>query len=172
MQRQIGLSNEKLTEYMAYCVELAKQASLEVNPPIVGAVVISPDGKIIGKGYRNLLPHTKLTIHAERAAINNTTGETRGCTLVTTLEPCMVERKLRDRTKIFEPCSELIVKSGIVKVIYGIPDNSLSMGCLQGVNYLRTKGIEVVRYEDPRLNDVLQHLNSFGRPSKNSFVLC
>src|SRR5215813_2760203 len=59
----------------------------------VGAVVLAPDGAVIGSGYNQRVATADPTAHAEVVAIRQaaeTMGYWRldGCTLVVTLEPC------------------------------------------------------------------------------------
>jgi tRNA(adenine34) deaminase len=77
---------------MADALVLAEEAASEGDVP-VGAVVVDPDGQVIGTG-RNLreVEHDP-TAHAEVVALRAATqrlGTWRleGCTLVVTLEPC------------------------------------------------------------------------------------
>jgi tRNA(adenine34) deaminase len=73
---------------------LAVEASAEGDVP-VGAVVVAPDGRILGEG-RNLRERTgDPTAHAEIVALREAAAA-RGswhledCTLVVTLEPCLM----------------------------------------------------------------------------------
>lgn len=80
---------------MRRCIELAQRADGLVRRPCVGAVVLSKDGRVVGEGYKHLVEHTKLVMHAERAALNCADGSVRDGTLITTLEPC-VRKKYRN----------------------------------------------------------------------------
>jgi tRNA(adenine34) deaminase len=77
---------------MADALVLAEEAASEGDVP-VGAVVVDPDGQVIGTG-RNLreVEHDP-TAHAEVVALRAAaqrlgTWRLEGCTLVVTLEPC------------------------------------------------------------------------------------
>ena len=97
--------------------------------PIVGAVVVSPAGVIIGEGFHKSGPH------AEVVALEQAGQSAKGATLFVTLEPC----NHRGKTG---PCTEAIIKAGISKVAYAVRDpNSLASG---GARALETAGIEVV----------------------------
>ena len=99
--------------------------------PIVGAVVVSPDGIVVGQGA-----HMKAGgPHAEVVALDHAGDLARGATLYCTLEPC----SHRGRTG---PCVERIVAAGVRRVVAAITDaNPLVAG--QGLAYLEGHGIEV-----------------------------
>ena len=86
-----------MTQYdaaMGRALELALAAAQAGDVP-VGAVVLSPDGEIVGEGHnRRELAHDP-TAHAEVLALREAAtamGSWRldGCTLVVTLEPCLM----------------------------------------------------------------------------------
>ncbi len=98
--------------YMNIAIELAQLAASEGETP-VGAVVVSPDGKIIGQGY-NKTEHIDATCHAEIEAIRHASaaiGDWRleGCSLFVTMEPCPM-------------CAGAIMNSRISKLYYGVKD--------------------------------------------------
>ncbi|RLU80655.1 tRNA-specific adenosine deaminase [Streptomyces griseocarneus] len=80
----------------------------------VGAVVLAPDGSVIGRGRNEREATGDPTGHAEVLALRDaarTVGEWRlgGCTLVVTLEPCTM-------------CAGAIVLSRVDRVVYGAAD--------------------------------------------------
>ncbi|MEU1374722.1 tRNA adenosine(34) deaminase TadA [Streptomyces triculaminicus] len=80
----------------------------------VGAVVLAPDGSVIGRGRNEREATGDPTGHAEVLAIREAAravGEWRlsGCTLVVTLEPCTM-------------CAGAIVLSRVDRVVYGAVD--------------------------------------------------
>ena len=101
-------------EYMTKALELAEKAGAMGEIP-VGAIVVDPDGNIIGEGY-NLREHTNSpTAHAEILAIEQAAkhlGSWRltGCTLYVTLEPCPM-------------CAGAILNARIPRVVYGASDD-------------------------------------------------
>ena len=137
------------SDYMMLALELAERGRGRVHPnPMVGAVVVM-GGKIIGKGY-----HEKYgDFHGERNAILSCHKNPVGATLYVTLEPCCHHGKT-------PPCTDIIIESGIRRVVIGTPDpNPLVAG--KGINILKQHGIEVVsgvmEKECLRLNEVFFH---------------
>lgn len=134
---------EELRAYMARCIELAKeQRPGGIRKPYVGALVLSPDRKIIGEGAKNFVEGTSLTRHAERTALEEAGESARGSCLFTTLEPCL---KVSEH-QLFDSCANLIIKSGIEIVVVGLLDQSRNMKPGQGTDYLTGKGVTIRRY--------------------------
>ncbi|WUH75481.1 tRNA adenosine(34) deaminase TadA [Streptomyces sp. NBC_00435] len=80
----------------------------------VGAVVLGPDGEILATGYNEREATGDPTAHAEVLALRRAAaarGEWRlpGCTLVVTLEPCVM-------------CAGALVQSRVARVVYGASD--------------------------------------------------
>ncbi len=116
------------------CIELAALGAGNVSPnPMVGALVIYKD-EIIGEGYHKAygLPH------AEPNAINSVKDKAllKDSVLYVNLEPCSHWGKT-------PPCADLIVGSGIRKVVLSNtdPNPKVSGG---GIKILRDAGIEVI----------------------------
>ena len=142
-------------EHMLRCIDLALQAPPRIARPYVGAVVISPEGRVIGEGYKKFIDATFLTIHAERIAVDNAGYDSRGGALVTTLEPCVKKRRtLGRRSQIFSSCCDLIIENGIVRVVIGLMDKSDIVNSGKGFHRLDSNGIEVIRYTG--LNDLIR----------------
>lgn len=80
----------------------------------VGALVLGPDGTVLGRGHNEREAVGDPTAHAEVVAIREAAAEVgewrlSGCTLVVTLEPCTM-------------CAGAIVLSRIDRVVYGAYD--------------------------------------------------
>ncbi|MDF4251577.1 tRNA adenosine(34) deaminase TadA [Streptomyces sp. WMMB303] len=95
---------------------LAEAARAPGNGDVpVGAVVLGPDGTVLGRGHNAREADGDPTAHAEllalRAAARTRGGDWRltGCTLVVTLEPCTM-------------CAGAAVLSRVDRVVYGAPD--------------------------------------------------
>ncbi len=122
--------------YMARCIALARSAALHAAPnPMVGAVIVSRDGRIIGEGY-----HTRCGLpHAEVNAINSVSPADRALlswsTLYVSLEPCAHFGRT-------PPCARLIVKTGIPRVVIGCVDPFAKVSG-RGIAILREAGVDV-----------------------------
>jgi tRNA(adenine34) deaminase len=84
--------DEQYAAWMGLALDLAAEAKGDGDVP-VGAVVVAPDGAVIGRGRNLREAQADPTAHAEVVAIREAarhTGSWRleGCTLVVTLEPC------------------------------------------------------------------------------------
>ncbi len=118
--------------YMRIAIAEAGKGEGRTSPnPCVGAVIVK-DGQIISKGY-----HKKAGgPHAEVNAINKVGESLVDATMYVTLEPC-------NHTGKTPPCTELIVKNGISRVVVGTTDpNPLVDG--GGVAFLEKNGVEVI----------------------------
>lgn len=124
------------TKYMERALQLARLGEGLVSPnPMVGAVIVSADGRIIGEGYH----HRYGGPHAEVCAVNSVKESDRhllkDSTIYVTLEPCSHYGKT-------PPCAAMLVEKGVKRVVVGSPDpNPLVSG--RGVRMLREAGIEV-----------------------------
>jgi len=77
---------------MDEALALAREAVLDGDVP-VGAVVLGPDGSVVGRGRNRREADGDPTAHAEVLALREASGtlgtwRLKGCTLVVTLEPC------------------------------------------------------------------------------------
>jgi diaminohydroxyphosphoribosylaminopyrimidine deaminase/5-amino-6-(5-phosphoribosylamino)uracil reductase len=96
--------------------------------PIVGCIIVDSKGHVIAEEFHNG------GAHAESKAINSLSAIPSDATLFTTLEPCNHHGKT-------EPCSDLIIKSGIKNVVFSITDsNPIAQG---GSKKLRDAGVKV-----------------------------
>lgn len=120
-------------KYMSRCIQLAGNGTNQVSPnPKVGAVIVC-DGIIIGEGY-----HVRSGCgHAEVRAIGAVKDAAllRRSTLYVTLEPCSHYGKT-------PPCADLIVRSGIPRVVIGCQDPSDKVAG-KGIRKLRDAGVDV-----------------------------
>lgn len=138
--------NHDYTAPMKSALRLARAAQGMTSPnPMVGAVILDPRGRVIGKGYH----HRAGEPHAEVMAIRDAGAIPRGSTLVVTLEPC----NHFGRTP---PCTRAIRQAGIQRVVLASrdPNPGVAGG---GAAYLRAAGVTVVSgvctREAARLNE-------------------
>jgi tRNA(adenine34) deaminase len=95
---------------MGEALDEARAASATGDVPI-GAVVVDPDGRIIGRGRNRREADADPTAHAEVVALREAAavrGEWRlaGCTLVVTLEPCTM-------------CAGALVLARVDRLVFG-----------------------------------------------------
>lgn len=121
---------------MSRCIQLAKLGAGNVAPnPMVGAVLVY-ENKIIGEGY-----HQKFgEAHAEVNCVNSVGKENKSLieksTMYVSLEPCAHHGKT-------PPCSDLIIREKIKKVIIGCQDIYKEVAG-KGIEKLLNAGVEVV----------------------------
>lgn len=99
--------------FMREALALAREAAGCEEIP-VGAVVVDPDGVIVGRGYNQPISHRDPTAHAEivalrDAAIRMNNYRLPGCTLYVTLEPCLM-------------CAGAMLHARITRVVFGAAD--------------------------------------------------
>ena len=121
--------------FMHRCLDLAKLGQSYVAPnPMVGAVLVY-DGRIIGEGYHRQYGEA----HAEVNCLNAVKEVDRKfiskSTLYVSLEPCNFFGKT-------PPCTDLILKNKIPKVVIGCRDpNKVVNG--KGIENLKTAGVDI-----------------------------
>ena len=86
--------NEPYAAWLGQALEVASGAVASGDVP-VGALVLSPEGEILGVGHNLREADGDPTAHAEMVAIRAAASSRRGwrlegCTLVVTLEPCVM----------------------------------------------------------------------------------
>ena len=116
------------------CISLARKGALDVSPnPMVGCVIVN-DGEIIGEGYHKKYGKN----HAEVNAIHSVKdkSELKNSILYVNLEPCCHHGKT-------PPCTDLIVKYNIPKVVLGCID-TFSKVSGQGIKKLKDNSVEVI----------------------------
>ena len=119
-------------DYMARALFHAARGRGRTSPnPVVGAVVVSPEGVVVGQGY-----HEKAgEAHAEINALKMAGPFARGGTLFCTLEPCSHVGRTA-------PCVPRIAEAGIARVVAAVEDpNPLVKG--RGFAYLLSRGVKV-----------------------------
>lgn len=120
--------------FMSRCIELAMLGSGTTAPnPMVGCVIVR-NGKIIGEGYH--IEHGGP--HAEVNAINSVRDKEwlKESTLYVSLEPCAHYGKT-------PPCSDLIIRMGIPRVVIGTSDPFAEVSG-RGIEKLKKSGVDVL----------------------------
>ncbi|MFL6182852.1 MAG: bifunctional diaminohydroxyphosphoribosylaminopyrimidine deaminase/5-amino-6-(5-phosphoribosylamino)uracil reductase RibD, partial [Actinomycetes bacterium] len=138
------MANSNEVDAMRRALALAGSVNRRTSPnPRVGSVIIDANGGWVGEGVHLGAGHPHAEVEALRAA-----GEAaRGGTAVVTLEPC----QHIGRTG---PCTEALVRSGIVRVVFAQADpNPRAQG---GAQVLAAAGLSV---EGDLLGDQARQLN-------------
>jgi creatinine deaminase len=114
-------------------VDEARQGLAEGGIPI-GAVLLGPDGEVLGRGHNRRVQDDDPSMHAETAAFRaaGRRRHYRDTTMVTTLSPCWY-------------CSGLIRQFAIPRVIIG--ETTTFTG---GHDWLATHGVEITIVNDAR----------------------
>jgi diaminohydroxyphosphoribosylaminopyrimidine deaminase/5-amino-6-(5-phosphoribosylamino)uracil reductase len=143
--------------FMRIASALAARGLGRTSPnPVVGCVIVSPEGVIVGTGYHERAGGPHAEIRALRAAGSRSAGATLYCTL----EPCC-------HTGRTGPCVVPIVEAGIARVVAAVrdPNPRVAGG---GFGYLREHGVAVAEGvgAEPaaRLNAAFLTATTLGRP--------
>lgn len=100
-------------QFMSAALDEAREAMSHGEVP-VGAVIVSPSGRIIGRGHNLTETLTDVTAHAEMlsltAAADSLGGKyLKSCTIYVTVEPCIM-------------CAGALGWSQISRIVYGASD--------------------------------------------------
>ena len=124
--------------WMRLAVELAWLCPPSETAYSVGAVIVGADGTELSRGYSR--EGGDPLVHAEESALGKLpAGDPRlaGATIYSTLEPCS-QRKSRPCS-----CTQLIIASGIGRVVIAWREPSLFVADCQGVELLAQAGLGV-----------------------------
>lgn len=124
------------SKYMLQCLSLAEKGAGAVAPnPMVGAVLVY-NHEVIGAGYHEQFggPHAEVNCIRSVSAANQSLIPL--STLYVSLEPC-------NHTGKTPPCTDLILSSGIKKVVIACVDSSSKVNG-KGIAQLSEHGVEVI----------------------------
>ena len=139
-------------EWLSTAVDLAWRCPPAPRAFNVGALIIDADDRELARGWSR---DTDEHVHAEESALSRVApGHPRlpGATVYSSLEPCSV-RKSRPVS-----CTQLIIDSGIRRVVFAWREPSLLVQDCQGAELLRAAGIEVVEF--PEFAPMVQAANA------------
>lgn len=143
--------------YMTRALDLSLSGLGRTFPnPIVGAVLLSASGEIIGEGFHAGEEHAEVRALMDCSARHN---DPRGATMYVTLEPCNHFGKT-------PPCTQALKNAGISRVVFALKDpNPLAQG---GAMDLLEDGVEVssacMENEAKESNRSWLHKIETGRP--------
>jgi diaminohydroxyphosphoribosylaminopyrimidine deaminase/5-amino-6-(5-phosphoribosylamino)uracil reductase len=119
--------------HMRHALALAERAVGTTAPnPAVGCVIVSEDGRVVGRGWTQDGGRP----HAETVALAEAGDAARGAVAYVTLEPCAHHGQT-------PPCAEALVKAGVARVVAAVGDPDPRVAG-KGLAMLRAAGIEVV----------------------------
>ncbi len=123
-------------KYMRRCIQLAKNGRQNAKPnPMVGAVIVSADGRIIGEGYHVRCGEGHAEVNAFASVNQEDETLLKEATMYVSLEPCSHYGKT-------PPCADLIVRKGVRRVVVGCIDEFAEVQG-RGIKKLQNAGIEV-----------------------------
>ncbi|WP_433349516.1 bifunctional diaminohydroxyphosphoribosylaminopyrimidine deaminase/5-amino-6-(5-phosphoribosylamino)uracil reductase RibD [Micromonospora sp. CA-111912] len=125
------MDSGSVDEAMRRAIALAARGLGTASPnPVVGCVLLDPDGEVVGEGFHAYAGGP----HAEIVALAQAGRRARGGTAVVTLEPC-------DHTGRTGPCSRALIVAGVARVVVAVPDpDPVAAG---GAATLRAAGVRV-----------------------------
>ncbi|MDE6653816.1 MAG: bifunctional diaminohydroxyphosphoribosylaminopyrimidine deaminase/5-amino-6-(5-phosphoribosylamino)uracil reductase RibD, partial [Muribaculaceae bacterium] len=150
---------ENQEKYMRRALELAAKGFPWAFPnPMVGAVIVAPDGRIIGEGYHRKCGGPHAEVNAIASVRNKDMLEI--STIYVTLEPCA-------HTGRTGPCARLLIEKKIPDVVVGCRDPFEQVNG-RGIDMLLEAGVNVkvgvLEKECMNLNAVFFTAHTFKRP--------
>lgn len=141
---------DNIDEFMRLAIEEAKKGFEEGGIPI-GSVLVSKDGKVLGRGHNRRVQDNDPLAHAEIVAIKNAgrIKSFKDTILYSTLMPCFL-------------CAGAIVQFGIKKVIVG---ESKNYGGAK--KFLEEHGVEVI---DLDLDECKELMEKFINENKELWL--
>lgn len=151
--------SQKDIEWMSKALELASKGAGYVAPnPLVGCVIVSATGRLIGEGY-----HQKYgEAHAEINALNSVEdrSDLTDATVYVTLEPCIHKGKT-------QPCAKELAKWPLKRIAVAMEDPTEKVKG-KGIQHLRESGIQVdvglLEEEAREMNRFFTYFQALGRP--------
>jgi diaminohydroxyphosphoribosylaminopyrimidine deaminase / 5-amino-6-(5-phosphoribosylamino)uracil reductase len=145
--------------WMQRALNLARKGIGFVSPnPMVGCVIVSSEGNIVGEGFHERFGKA----HAEVNAVNSVKDPSslKDATVYLTLEPCSHHGKT-------PPCSVMLGELPLKRIVISMTDPNPEVNG-KGIEYLKNKGFQVesgLLEEQARvLNRFFIHHMEFGRP--------
>jgi len=151
----------ELEYYMRRCLQLARNGMLNAKPnPMVGAVIVSADDRIIGESYHVRCGEGHAEVNAFASVKPEDEHLLKESTIYVSLEPCSHYGKT-------PPCADLIISKGVKRCVCGCIDPFAKVQG-RGIRKLREAGIEVVvgvmEKECLELNRRFITFNTHSRP--------
>lgn len=153
--------NDSDRRYMRRALQLAASGRGHTSPnPMVGAVIVAPDGRIIGEGWHRRFGQAHAEVNAVRSVKDSDRALLPQSTIYVTLEPCSHYGKT-------PPCARLLTDIGIGRVVIAAGDPNPQVSG-RGVAMLRQAGIQVdeglLAAEAWELNRLFMTAHTLHRP--------
>ena len=150
-------SDAERSAMLRACALAARGLGRTSPNPVVGAVVLSPAGEMLGEGWHERAGGP----HAEVAALAAAGAAAAGSTVVVTLEPCRHEGRTG-------PCVEALQAAGVRRVVIGSPDPVPGHG--GGADVLRAAGIDIESDVERAACDQVNEAWLYAEPVGEPFV--
>lgn len=123
--------------YMRRCLQLARNGMLNAKPnPMVGAIIVSAEDRIIGEGYHVRCGEGHAEVNAFASVKPEDEHLLHESTIYVSLEPCSHYGKT-------PPCADLIISKGVRRCVCGCIDPFAKVRG-RGIRKLRDAGVEVI----------------------------
>ena len=152
-------------KYMQRCIQLARNGQQNAKPnPMVGAVIVSADGRIIGEGYHVRCGEGHAEVNAFASVRPEDEALLPDSTIYVSLEPCSHYGKT-------PPCADLIIKKGVKRVVVGCIDEFAEVQG-RGIRKLQEAGIEVkVGVLEDECRELNRRFFTFHRDNRPYIIL-
>lgn len=122
-------------KYMRRALRIARNGLMWALPnPMVGAVIVGADGRILGEGFHRRCGEAHAEVNALAAVKDK--DALLDSTMYVTLEPCC-------HTGRTGPCAQRIIEAGIPRVVVGMRDPFAKVNG-RGIELLQEAGVDVV----------------------------
>lgn len=147
--------------FMHRCLQLARNGMQNAKPnPMVGAVIVAADSRIIGEGYHVRCGEGHAEVNAFASVKPEDEQLLHEATIYVSLEPCSHYGKT-------PPCADLIIKKGVRRCVVGCVDPFAKVKG-RGIKKIQDAGIEVtvgvLEAECRKLNKRFMTYNEHHRP--------
>ena len=123
-------------QYMRRCLQLARNGRQNAKPnPMVGAVIVSAEGRIVGEGYHVRCGEGHAEVNAFASVRPEDEALLHEATMYVSLEPCSHYGKT-------PPCADLIISKGVRRVVVGCIDEFAQVQG-RGIKKMQDAGISV-----------------------------
>lgn len=130
------MTDRRDAAYMRRALQLATNGRGYTSPnPMVGAVIVAPDGIIVGEGWHRVCGGPHAEVNAVASVPANRAVNMHDYTIYVTLEPCSHYGKT-------PPCAKLLTECGFKRVVVGCSDPNPKVAG-RGIAMLREAGIDV-----------------------------